>query len=189
MPLDNIEPSTNDKPFQPYEEPCEREYEYVNKTVFTLPQPFTYDYATGNKALKHDRESSVATNKMASHVIKILQTGKDEIENGAYVIERPDTEEGDIEDEGYVIERPDTEEDIQDEGYVIERPDIEGDIHDEGYVIERPDTEEGRDIHDEGYVIERPDIEERHTHDGNYVNVIGTPDTEEGGMKNGGLRY
>ena len=124
VPLDRGEPSTRIQPFQPYEEPCKHQYEYVDKTAFPLPQPFTYEYATGDKALKHDRESSLAPNKMASHVMRIPHTERRDTHDGGYVIERPDTE-GDIHDGGYVIERPDTEGDIQDGGYVIERPDME----------------------------------------------------------------
>ena len=182
VPLDRIEPLTSKQSSQ-YEVPCERQYEYVDKTAFTLPQiPFTYDYATADKALKHDRETKVTPERTRGYVIERSETGEKGTHDGSYVIERSDTGEEGTHDGDYVIERSDTgEEGAHDAaiGYVIERPDTrEEDTHDGGYVIERPDTRE-EDTHDAGYVIERPDTGEEGTHDGGYV--IERSDTEEKG--------
>ena len=168
MPLARIEPLTSKQPSQ-YEVPCERQYEYVDKTAFALPQiPFTYDYATADKALKHDREAKMTTKRAESYVIARPDTREEGTHDGDYVIERSDTGEKGAHDGGYVIERSDTrEEGTHDGGYVIERSDTgkEG-THDGDYVIEKPDRD--GETYDRGYVITRPNIKETNQDD-DYV--------------------
>ena len=94
--MDEVQPSTSNQPAQResqlYEVPCERHYEYVDKTAITLPQTFTYDYASADGTLSQtDREPRV----------KPVIT-----EEGDYVNKKPDTENSDTHDD-YVIKKPD----------------------------------------------------------------------------------
>ena len=138
--LNSLQPSASDQPItqrvsQQYEVPCEHLYEYVDKAAFTLPQTFSYDYASIDGLLRNGQQNE----------IEKPNTEKEATYNGSYVIERSDTGEEGTHDGGYVIERIDTgEEGAHDEGYVIKKADSdEGDTQDGGYVIEKPDTEKG----------------------------------------------
>ena len=138
IPLNPLQPSASDQPTrksQQYEVPCEHPYEYVDKTGFTSPQTFTYDYASMDGLLRNGQQNETER----------PNTEKGPTYNGSYVTERPDTEEEEAHDGGYVIERSDAgEESAHDRSYVIERSySNEGDTQDGGYVIEKPDTKKG----------------------------------------------
>ncbi len=152
--MDEVQPSTTNQSAQResqlYEVPCEHQYEYVDKTMITLPQTITYDYASVDGPLKNDREPSE----------KPVIT-----EKGDYVNEKPDIEDRDTHDD-YVIKIPDTEDRNTPVHYVIKKTDTEDkDMHDD-YVIKKPDTED-KDTHD--YVIKKTDTEDRDTHDDHVV--------------------
>ena len=57
---------------QHYEVPCERQYEYVDKTAIVPPKTFTYDYAVFDGPLKSDHGTRVGLNRTGEddYVIK-----------------------------------------------------------------------------------------------------------------------
>ena len=91
-PFNTAQPLTSNQPAQrvsrQYEVPCERQYEYVDKTAFTLPQTLTYDYASIDATQKYDRKP----------IGKLIIT-----EEGDYLNKKPDTENRDTnDDESYI---------------------------------------------------------------------------------------
>jgi hypothetical protein len=58
LPLNQLEPSNTNQSMQRisqhYEVPCERQYEYVDKTAIAPPKTFTYDYAFVDGPLKNN---------------------------------------------------------------------------------------------------------------------------------------
>ncbi len=106
-PFNTAQPLTSNQSAQresrQYEIPCERQYEYVDKTSITLPQTFTYDYASIDATQKYDRQP----------IVKLVITGE-----GDYLNERSDTENRDTND-NCVIEKPDTQDRETHDDYLV----------------------------------------------------------------------
>ena len=141
-----------------YEVPCERQYEYVDKTTMASPKTFTYDYAAFDGPQPNKTMAGVELNRIG-------QTKEDThddyvIRDESYVTaieSEPDAKKVEthddyvIRDESYVTaieSEPDAKEEDAHDDYVI---------RDESYVTEaspesKEDTHDDYVVRDESYV-------------------------------------
>ena len=152
VPLNPLQPSNSNQSTQRisqhYEVPCERPYEYVDKTAIAPPKTFTYDYAVFDGPLKNNHGTRVGLNR----------TGEDDyvIKNDAKMTQETHDDYV-VRDQSYVsvIEpRPETKDEETHDDYVV---------RDESYVsvIEPRSETKDEETHDD-YVVR----------DESYVSVI-----------------
>ena len=111
-----------------YEVPCERQYEYVDKSSLAPPKTFTYDYATFDGLPLHKNEAGSERDRIGQ---KKVETHDD------YVI--PDKSYVTVLEAKYKAKEEDTHDDyvVRDESYVTvidPTPESKEDTHDD-YVV------------------------------------------------------
>ena len=93
--MNESESSTNNQPTQgDFDQPNERQYEYVDTTAFTLPQPFNHN-SSGDGSLRNNQKESTELEETGEYVIQ-PDTQEENAHEGDYVIKNPDTNGRDI---------------------------------------------------------------------------------------------